>query len=90
MASKALLLLALLASAAVLATAAASQQTRHDGNTAEKMVGDAAGVKDDGGGSGSGDQYGHGCEYGCCHRVYHGGCTKCCPPDAGRRPTVKN
>ncbi|OEL38538.1 hypothetical protein BAE44_0000444 [Dichanthelium oligosanthes] len=81
--SKALLLLALLASAAMLATAA-DQQT-HDNK--EKMAKDA-GVKDWGAGGGSGE-YSHVCEYGCCRRMYHGGCQKCCPPGGGR-PEVKN
>ncbi|RCV07059.1 hypothetical protein SETIT_1G213600v2 [Setaria italica] len=89
MASKALLLLALLASAAVLA-AAADQQT-HDNEPEKATASDAGGVEDDWhGGSGSVDQYGHACENGCCHRVYHGGCQRCCPPGGARRPEVKN
>jgi len=56
----------------------------------EEMANGGAGVEHwHGGGGSSGDEHSHGCEHGCCRRVYHGGCQKCCPPPGGR-PEVGN
>ncbi|KAF8652982.1 hypothetical protein HU200_062417 [Digitaria exilis] len=87
--NKALLLLALLAFAAVLATAA--DHAGDDKKTEKMMVNDVAtGVEDWHGSRGGSDQYSHGCEYGCCHRVYHGGCQRCCQPGGASTPEVNN
>nr|CAB3450201.1 unnamed protein product [Digitaria exilis] len=89
--NKALLLLALLAFATVLATAAGRQQARDDKKTEKMIVNDVAtGVEDWHGSGGGSDQYSHGCEYGCCHRVYHGGCQRCCQPGGASTPEVNN
>lgn len=69
--------------------------THHADENNEKMVARskdaAAGVMKQERRGGGSDGYGHACEYGCCHHVFHGGCQKCCPPPLPGAPEeVKN